>query len=67
MDTENGWRRMECVIVGPSGAQNQSLAAQNFKQQIIAILQYKNFSLVGSEVASRKIMLYISSRSITKQ
>ena len=54
VDTENGWRRVECVIVGSSGVQNQSLATEGVYQQSIAILQARKFSVTGSEVASRK-------------
>ena len=57
VDTENGWRRVECVIVCPSGEQSQSLAAKSFNQQINAVLQARKFSIAGSEVASRKELL----------
>ena len=64
MDTENGWRRVECVIEGPSGAQNQSLAANSFYQLSIAYLQAENFSVAGSEVASCKKKIAISYHAI---
>ena len=54
VDTENGWRRVECVIVCPIGEQSQSMAADIFKKQIIAILHARKFSVAGSEVASCK-------------
>ena len=57
VDTENGWRRVECVIMCPSGGQSQSLAAKSFNQQIIAVLKARKFSIAGSEVASRKELL----------
>ena len=57
VDTANGWRRVECLIVCPSDEQTQSLAAESFRKQIIAILHARKFSVAGSEVASRKKLL----------
>ena len=53
----NGWSRVECVIVGSSTADSQSLSVKNAHKTIITILKFENFSIAESVHASGKFLL----------
>ena len=61
----SGWRRVECMLVGPSSSsgstQEQSVLVTHYQGLIIDLLRNKNYSVPGTEMASRMhntIILY---------
>ena len=59
----SGWRRVECMVVGPSSSsgstQEQSVLVTHYEGLIIDLLQNQNYSIPGTERVSGTLILYV--------
>ena len=60
-DIVAGWRRVQCSVVGGpiSSLEEQTASGALYQQQIINHLQNNNFSIPGTEIASRKSTILV--------